>query len=62
MRVAMIAMVALVLAAGSAVAGDAKSTTWCWSPRSDLRGDCIYTLRQCEAIVRLRRAGVCHRP
>ena len=59
----MIAMAALVLATSSAVAGDANAKgTWCWSPRSDIRGDCVYTLRQCEEIVRLRRTGVCHRP
>lgn len=58
----MIAIV-LVLATGSAIARDANvKGTWCWSPRSDIRGDCVYTLRQCENIVRLRRAGVCHRP
>jgi hypothetical protein len=61
---ALIAVIAVVLAMSRAVAGDAnpKATTWCWSPRSDIRGDCVYTLRQCEEIVRLRRTGVCHRP
>jgi len=60
----LIASIALVLATSSAIAGDAneKSTTWCWSPDVTTRGNCVYSLRQCQEIVRLRRAGVCHRP
>jgi hypothetical protein len=60
----MIAMIALMLATGTAVAGDTneKGATWCWSPDVTTRGSCAYSLRQCQEIVRLRRAGVCHRP
>ncbi len=36
--------------------------TWCWAPDVHTRGDCIYSLKQCEEIVRLRRAKVCHQP
>ena len=65
MRMIIVSMIALVLGMISAVAGewaDRKGETWCWSPRSDIRGDCVYSLEQCERIVRLRRAGICHRP
>ena len=65
LRSFMVAIIALVLATNvKAKVEHAQflSETWCWSPRSDIRGDCIYSLRQCQEIVRLRRAGVCHRP
>jgi hypothetical protein len=60
----MMMIVALVLATSCAVAGDANEMgrTWCWAPDVTTRGDCIYSLRQCQEIVRLRRAGVCQRP
>jgi hypothetical protein len=63
MRMIIVSMIALVLGMISAVAGegaDRKGETW--SPRSDIRGDGVYSLEQCERIVRLRRAGICHRP
>jgi hypothetical protein len=63
MRMMMIATM-IALATSSATAGDAneKSTTWCWSPDVTTKGSCVYSLRQCQDIVRLRRAGVCQRP
>jgi hypothetical protein len=60
----MIAVIVLVFGTIGAIAGDTdrKGETWCWSPDAMTRGSCVYSLRQCQEIVRLRRAGVCHRP
>jgi hypothetical protein len=60
----MIGVIALVLGTISAIAGDTdrKGETWCWSPDLTSHGTCVYSLRQCQEIVRLRRAGICRRP
>jgi hypothetical protein len=69
MRMMMISTMIIVFGIITAMAGEGKtnrqsdeSFTWCWSPDLTSRGTCVYSLRQCQEIVRLRRAGVCHRP
>jgi hypothetical protein len=63
MRMMMIAAIALILATSRfASPAAAQQETWCWAPDVSTRGDCVYTLAQCQEIVRLRRSGVCHRP
>ena len=51
----------LILASLLLIFAAARDETWCWSPDDMTRGVCVYNLRQCQEIVRLRRAGFCHR-
>jgi hypothetical protein len=37
----------------------AAVSLWCWSADLNSHGSCVYSLEQCFAIVKLRRAGVC---
>lgn len=37
----------------------AAEETWCWSRDVNAPRTCVYTLKACQEIVRLRRSGIC---